>query len=82
MESWPSLEEGPWSMDKDISFIEEKEVWATYINPQEIDENTDRFLNIKPEPCPDISTIVLPYIKFEDIFGKENSPSETLISHP
>ncbi|MBW0489393.1 hypothetical protein O181_029108 [Austropuccinia psidii MF-1] len=82
MESWPLLEENPWSMDKDISWIEEKEVWANYINPQEIDENPDWFLKVKPEPCPDISTIVLPYIEFEDIFEKENSPSETLISHP
>ncbi|MBW0582944.1 hypothetical protein O181_122659 [Austropuccinia psidii MF-1] len=82
MESWTLLEENPWSMDKDISWIEEKEFWDNYINPQEIDENPDWFLKIKPEPCPDISTIVLPYIEFEDIFKKENSPSETVIPHP
>ncbi|MBW0512339.1 hypothetical protein O181_052054 [Austropuccinia psidii MF-1] len=34
------------------------------------------------KPCPDISTIILPYIEFEDIFETENSPSETVISHP
>ncbi|MBW0587978.1 hypothetical protein O181_127693 [Austropuccinia psidii MF-1] len=39
-------------------------------------------LTKKPETCPDISTIILPYIEFEDIFEKENSPSENLISHP
>ncbi|MBW0592436.1 hypothetical protein O181_132151 [Austropuccinia psidii MF-1] len=82
MESWPLLEENPWSMDKDISWIEEKEFWDNYINPQEIDENPDWFLKIKPEPCPHISTIVLPYIEFEDILGRENSPSETVICHP
>ncbi|MBW0590168.1 hypothetical protein O181_129883 [Austropuccinia psidii MF-1] len=37
---------------------------------------------MKPEPCPDISTIVLPYIEFEDIFEKENPPSEIVIPHP
>ncbi|MBW0525796.1 hypothetical protein O181_065511 [Austropuccinia psidii MF-1] len=82
MESWPLLEENPWSLDTDISWIEAKEVWANYINPQELIENPDWFLKIKPEPCPDISTIVLPYIEFEDIFEKENLPSETVISHP
>ncbi|MBW0511627.1 hypothetical protein O181_051342 [Austropuccinia psidii MF-1] len=82
MESWPLPEQNPWSMDTDIIWIEEKEVWANYINPQELIENPDWFLKIKPEPCPDISTIVLPYIEFEDIFEKEKSPSETVISHP
>ncbi|MBW0591933.1 hypothetical protein O181_131648, partial [Austropuccinia psidii MF-1] len=82
MESWPLLEENPWSLDTDISWVEEKEVWANYINQQEIDKNPDWFLKIKPEPCPDISTIILSYIEFEDIFKKENSPSETVISHP
>ncbi|MBW0510930.1 hypothetical protein O181_050645 [Austropuccinia psidii MF-1] len=82
MEIWPLPEENPWSMEKDISWIEEKEFWANYINPQEIDENPDWFLKIEPEPCPDISTIVLSYIEFEDIFEKEESPSETVISHP
>ncbi|MBW0583729.1 hypothetical protein O181_123444 [Austropuccinia psidii MF-1] len=82
MDSWPLLEENPWSMDKYISWIEEKEVWVNFINPQEIDETPDWFLKMKPDPCPEISTIVLPYIEFEDIFEKENSPSETVISHP
>ncbi|MBW0509043.1 hypothetical protein O181_048758 [Austropuccinia psidii MF-1] len=82
MESWPLLEENPWSLDTDVSWLEEKEVWANYINPQELIENPDWFLKIKPEPCPDISTLVLPYIQFEDIFEKENSPSENVISHP
>ncbi|MBW0587701.1 hypothetical protein O181_127416 [Austropuccinia psidii MF-1] len=82
MESWQLLEENTWSMDKEIGWIEEKEVWANYINPKEIDENPDWFLKRKPEPCPDISTIVLPYIEFEDIFEKEESPLETVISHP
>ncbi|MBW0573997.1 hypothetical protein O181_113712 [Austropuccinia psidii MF-1] len=82
MESWPLLEENPWSLNTDVSWLEEKEAWANYINPQEIEENPDWFLKIKPEPCPDIFNIVLPYIEFEDIFGKENSPSEIVISHP
>ncbi|MBW0572400.1 hypothetical protein O181_112115 [Austropuccinia psidii MF-1] len=82
MESWALLEENPWSMETDISWVEEKEVWDNYINPQEIDENPDWFLKIKPEPCPNISTIVLPYIEFEDIFEKDNSPSEIVIPHP
>ncbi|MBW0572256.1 hypothetical protein O181_111971 [Austropuccinia psidii MF-1] len=82
MESWPLLEENPWSMDTDISWLEEKEVWANYINPQELIENPDWFLKIKPEPCPDISTIILPYIEFEDLFEKEKSPSEIIIPHP
>ncbi|MBW0561203.1 hypothetical protein O181_100918 [Austropuccinia psidii MF-1] len=82
MQSWPLLEENPWSLDTDISCIEDKEGWANYINAQELIENPDWFLKIKPEPCPDISTIILPYIEFEDIFEKENSPSETVTSHP
>ncbi|MBW0540782.1 hypothetical protein O181_080497 [Austropuccinia psidii MF-1] len=82
MQSWPSTEENTWSMDTDINWIEEKEAWANYINPQEIDENPDWFLKIKPEPCPDISTIILPYIEFEDIFEQEKSLSETVICHP
>ncbi|MBW0592349.1 hypothetical protein O181_132064 [Austropuccinia psidii MF-1] len=82
MESWPLLEEDPWSLDTDISWLEAKEVWANYINPQELDENPDWFLKIKPEPCPDISTILLPYIEFEDIFEKEKSPSENVIPNP
>ncbi|MBW0559054.1 hypothetical protein O181_098769 [Austropuccinia psidii MF-1] len=69
-------------MDTDTSWIEEKEAWANYINPQELSENPDWFLKIKPEPCPDISTIVLPYIKFVDIFEKEKSPLETVIPNP
>ena len=60
MESWPLPEENTWSMNTDISWIEEKKVWANYINSQELIENPDWFLKIKPEPCPDISTIVLP----------------------
>ncbi|MBW0570002.1 hypothetical protein O181_109717 [Austropuccinia psidii MF-1] len=82
MESWPLLEENPWSLDTDISWIEEKEVWTNYNNAQEESEYPEWFLQTKPETCPDISTIILPYIEFEDIFEKENSPSETLISHP
>ncbi|MBW0576544.1 hypothetical protein O181_116259 [Austropuccinia psidii MF-1] len=72
MESWPLPEENTWSMDTDISWIEEKEVWANYINQQEIDENPDWFFKVKPEPCPDIFTIILPYIEFEDIFEQKN----------
>ncbi|MBW0548840.1 hypothetical protein O181_088555 [Austropuccinia psidii MF-1] len=82
MESWPLPEENPWSMDTDINWIEEKEVWANYINPQELIKNPDWFFKIKPEPFPDISTIVLPYIEFEDIFEKEKEPSENLNPHP
>ncbi|MBW0590669.1 hypothetical protein O181_130384 [Austropuccinia psidii MF-1] len=82
MESWPLLEESPWSMDTDISWVEEKEVWTNYNNAQEEIEYPEWFLQTKPEPCPDISTIVLPYIEFEDIFEKEKSPSETVIPHP
>ncbi|MBW0594106.1 hypothetical protein O181_133821 [Austropuccinia psidii MF-1] len=82
MESWQLLEENPWSLDTDFSCLEEKEVWANYINPQELIENPDWFLKIKPEPCPDISTIILPYIELEDLFEKEKSPSETIIPHP
>ncbi|MBW0587568.1 hypothetical protein O181_127283 [Austropuccinia psidii MF-1] len=78
----PLLEENPWSLDTDISWLEEKEVWTNYISPQELDENPDWFLKIKPEPCPDISTIVLPYIDFEEFFEKEKSPLETVIPHP
>ncbi|MBW0592694.1 hypothetical protein O181_132409 [Austropuccinia psidii MF-1] len=74
-------EELLWSA-KDIGCIEEREAWANYNNPQESDENPDWFLKTKPEPCPDISTIVLPYIEFEGIFEKEKSPSETVIPHP
>ncbi|MBW0479189.1 hypothetical protein O181_018904 [Austropuccinia psidii MF-1] len=81
MKSWPLLEENPWSLDTNISWIEEKEVWANCNNPQESNGNPDWFLKIKPEPCPNISTIVLSYIEFEDIFEKEKSPSETFISH-
>ncbi|MBW0503299.1 hypothetical protein O181_043014 [Austropuccinia psidii MF-1] len=69
-------------METEISWIEEKEVWANYNNPQEANENPDGFLKIIPEPFPDISTIALPYIEFENIFEKENSPSETVKSHP
>ncbi|MBW0547648.1 hypothetical protein O181_087363 [Austropuccinia psidii MF-1] len=82
MESGPLLAANPWSMDTDISWLEEKEVWANYINPQELIENPDWFLKIKPEPYPDISTIVPPYIEFEDILKKEKPPSETIIPHP
>ncbi|MBW0580175.1 hypothetical protein O181_119890 [Austropuccinia psidii MF-1] len=82
MKSWPLLEENPWSLDTDISCIEEKEVWSNYNNPQEASEYPECFLQTKPEPCPDISTIILPYIEFEDIFEKDNSPSDIVISHP
>ncbi|MBW0518105.1 hypothetical protein O181_057820 [Austropuccinia psidii MF-1] len=81
MESWPLLKEDPWSLDIHNSWVEEKEVWANYINTQELDENSDWFVKVKPEPCPDISTIVLPYIEFEYIFEKEESPLETVILH-
>ncbi|MBW0497935.1 hypothetical protein O181_037650 [Austropuccinia psidii MF-1] len=82
MGSFPLLEESPWSLDTEISWIEEKEVWANYNNSQESNEYPELFLQIKPEPCPDISTIVLPYIEFEYLFEKEKSPSETVIPHP
>ncbi|MBW0591947.1 hypothetical protein O181_131662 [Austropuccinia psidii MF-1] len=81
MESWPLLEDNPWSLDTNISWIEHKEVWANYNNPQEASEYPDWFLQTKPEPCPDISTILLPYIAFEDIFEKEKQPTETLIPY-
>ncbi|MBW0563894.1 hypothetical protein O181_103609 [Austropuccinia psidii MF-1] len=82
MESWPLFEESPWTLDTNISQIEEKEVWANCNNPQELNENPDWFLKIKQEPCPGIFTIVLPYIEFEDIFERENSPLKAVISHP
>ncbi|MBW0589013.1 hypothetical protein O181_128728 [Austropuccinia psidii MF-1] len=82
MESWPLLEENPWPLDTEISWTEEREVWANYINQQELIGNPDWFLKIKPEPCPDISTIILPYIESEDIFEKEETPSEIFIPHP
>ncbi|MBW0574951.1 hypothetical protein O181_114666 [Austropuccinia psidii MF-1] len=82
MESWPLLEENPWSMETDISRLEEKEVWTNYNNAQEESEYPEWFLQTKPETCPDISKLVLPYIEFEDIFEKEKSPSETVIPHP
>ncbi|MBW0520562.1 hypothetical protein O181_060277 [Austropuccinia psidii MF-1] len=71
-----------WSLDTDVSWLEEKEIWTNYINQQEIEENPDWFFKIKPEPCPDISTIILPYIEFEDIFEKEKTLSELVIPHP
>ncbi|MBW0506482.1 hypothetical protein O181_046197 [Austropuccinia psidii MF-1] len=82
MESWPLLEENPWSFDTDISWVEEKEVWANQNNPQEAIEYPEWFLQTKPEPCPDISTILLPYIEFEDIVEKEKPLSEIVITHP
>ncbi|MBW0478950.1 hypothetical protein O181_018665 [Austropuccinia psidii MF-1] len=82
MESWPLLDENPWSLDTDISWIEETKVWANYNNPQEEIEYPEWFLQTKPEPCPDISSILLPYIEFEDIFEKEKSPSENVIPPP
>ncbi|MBW0587135.1 hypothetical protein O181_126850 [Austropuccinia psidii MF-1] len=82
METWPLPEENPWSMEKDISWIEEKEAWANSNNTQEEIEYPEWFLQTETEPCPDISTIILPYIEFEDIFEKEKSPLETVISHP
>ncbi|MBW0504752.1 hypothetical protein O181_044467 [Austropuccinia psidii MF-1] len=81
MESWKLLEENPCSLDTHSGLIEEKELWANYNNPQDSNEYPDWFLKIKPEPCPDISTIVLPYIEFEYIFEKEKTPSETLIPY-
>ncbi|MBW0507936.1 hypothetical protein O181_047651 [Austropuccinia psidii MF-1] len=82
MASWPLPEENPWSMETEISWIEEKEVWANYINPQELNESPDCFSKIKPEPCRDTLAIVLPYIELEDMFEKEKSPLETVIPHP
>ncbi|MBW0581890.1 hypothetical protein O181_121605 [Austropuccinia psidii MF-1] len=82
MESWPLLEEKPWSMETDISWVEEKEVWFNYNNPQEASEYPEWFLQTKPATCPDISKIILPYIEFEDIFEKEETPSEIVIPHP
>ncbi|MBW0521102.1 hypothetical protein O181_060817 [Austropuccinia psidii MF-1] len=82
METWPLLEENPWSLDTDISWIEEKEVWSNYNNHQEASEYPEWFLQTKPETCPDISTILLPYIEFEDIFEKEKPLSEIVIPHP
>ncbi|MBW0561591.1 hypothetical protein O181_101306 [Austropuccinia psidii MF-1] len=81
MESWPLLEENTWSLERDISWIEQNEVWDNLNNPQESNEYHG-WLQIKPAPCPNISTIVLPNIGFEDIFEKEKSPSETVIPHP
>ncbi|MBW0591921.1 hypothetical protein O181_131636 [Austropuccinia psidii MF-1] len=82
MESWPLLDETPWSLDTVISWIEGKEVWASYNNPQEAIEYPEWFSQAKPEPFPDISTILLPYIEFKDIFEKEKSPLENVIPHP
>ncbi|MBW0589317.1 hypothetical protein O181_129032 [Austropuccinia psidii MF-1] len=82
MESWPLLEENPRSMETDISWVEEKEVWFNYNNPQEASGYPEWFLQTKPETCPDISTIILPYIEVEDIFEKEETPSEIVIPHP
>ncbi|MBW0486558.1 hypothetical protein O181_026273 [Austropuccinia psidii MF-1] len=81
MESWELLEETPWSMDTDISCIEE-EVWINTNDQRELNENFNWVMQITPEPCPDISTIVLPNIEFEEIFEKENLPLETVLSHP
>ncbi|MBW0541477.1 hypothetical protein O181_081192 [Austropuccinia psidii MF-1] len=82
MESWPLLEDNPWSLDTDIRWVDEKEVWFNYNNPQEAREYPKWFLQTKPGLCPDISTIILPYIEFEDIFEKEKKPSEIVIPHP
>ncbi|MBW0590932.1 hypothetical protein O181_130647 [Austropuccinia psidii MF-1] len=82
MESWPLPDKNTWSMDTDISWVEEKAVWTNYNNAQEESEYPEWFLQTKPEPCPDISTIILPYIDFEDIFQKEKPPSEIVIPHP
>ncbi|MBW0500442.1 hypothetical protein O181_040157 [Austropuccinia psidii MF-1] len=82
MESWPLLEENTWSLETDISWIEQKEVWANLNNPQESNEYPEWFLQKKPALCPDISTMVIQNIGFEDIFEKEKSPSETVIPHP
>ncbi|MBW0589977.1 hypothetical protein O181_129692 [Austropuccinia psidii MF-1] len=82
MESWPLLEDSPWSLDTNLSWVEEKEAWANDNNYQEASEYPEWFLQTKPEPCPDISTIILLYIEFEDIFEKEKTPSEIVITHP
>ncbi|MBW0560266.1 hypothetical protein O181_099981 [Austropuccinia psidii MF-1] len=44
--------------------------------------DTYSLMNTYGEPCPDISTIFLTYIKFEDIFEKEKLPTETVNPHP
>ncbi|MBW0471375.1 hypothetical protein O181_011090 [Austropuccinia psidii MF-1] len=67
---------------RDISWIKEEEYWSNHKNSQKSNENPEWFLQIKPESCPEISIIVLPYIEFEDIFEKEKSPSETFIPYP
>ncbi|MBW0473054.1 hypothetical protein O181_012769 [Austropuccinia psidii MF-1] len=69
-------------MDTEIRWIEEEEVWENYKSPQELNEYPAWFLQTKPEPCPAISKVVLQYINFDYIFSKENSPLETVISHP
>ncbi|MBW0514654.1 hypothetical protein O181_054369 [Austropuccinia psidii MF-1] len=82
METWPLLEEIPWSFDTEISWIEEKEVWYNSNNPQEASEYPEWLLQTKPEPFPDITTIILPYLEFENIFEKGKTPSEIVIAHP
>ncbi|MBW0468200.1 hypothetical protein O181_007915 [Austropuccinia psidii MF-1] len=74
--------ENPWSLDIDISWTEEKEACDNYNCPQESNKNPDWFFQTKPEPFPDISTIILPNIELEDIFEKEKSLLESVIYHP
>ncbi|MBW0576931.1 hypothetical protein O181_116646 [Austropuccinia psidii MF-1] len=82
MKSLLLLEENTRSLETHTSLIEEKEVWANYNNPQEESEYPGWFLQTKPKPCPDISTIILPYIEFEAIFEKEKTLSGLAIPHP
>ncbi|MBW0592135.1 hypothetical protein O181_131850 [Austropuccinia psidii MF-1] len=69
-------------METEISCIKERQVWDNYNNPQESSEYPGWLLQTKPETCPDTSTIILPYIEFEDIFEKEKEPPENLNPHP
>ncbi|MBW0525746.1 hypothetical protein O181_065461 [Austropuccinia psidii MF-1] len=41
-----------------------------------------KLTSLDTQPCPDITAIVLPYIEFEDIFEKENSPLQTVSPDP
>ncbi|MBW0512584.1 hypothetical protein O181_052299 [Austropuccinia psidii MF-1] len=60
----------------------EEDSWKNYNNPQESNENSEWIFQIKTEPFPDISTIVLPYNEFEDIFEREIAPMDIIKPHP
>ncbi|MBW0520535.1 hypothetical protein O181_060250 [Austropuccinia psidii MF-1] len=81
MESWELLDEDPLSLSTDISWIEEEESWININDQQELNESFNWVMQITPEPCSDISTMVLPNIELEDIFKKEKSPSKTVTHH-